>query len=247
MVPPGRGGGGMLADARALKHRLAELSEQRSQVVGVPQPAGRLIPVHVNPKKKQPIRRHKGGAWTDAMCDEFFTEEHFTECRIGIILEYLMVLDFDAMCKYTEAAARFHELRRAPSEQTSKGMHVYLWRTPAVEAAGITDSPLRDPSIADAKEARKRMSTDCKTRTANKTNGYYTGGLVVCAPTAGYTWVKGCSIFEVEPAEPSPSLIAWLVKYTKRKASFTGKSTTPRVAPRATAAPIQPSLPPIIR
>ena len=217
----------MLDEACALKRRLAELSEQRGAS------AGRLIPVHINPKKKQPIRRHKGGAWTDAMCDEFFTPAHFTPCRVGIILENLMVVDFDALCKYTEAAARFAEVGTAPAERTSKGMHVYLWRTAAVEAAGITDSPLRDPDVADAKAARKRMSTDCKTRTANMTNGCYTGGLVVCAPTAGYTWVKGRSIFEVAPADPSAELIAWLAKYTKRKASFTGKggAKVPRPVP----------------
>ena len=115
----------------------------------------RVIPVRV--EGKSPIVAHKGGVWTDDLCDAFFTDRQKSKYRAGMILYNFILLDFDGVeddkknliehgdVKYKAWCKQFPELEDAPTERTKKGMHVYLYRSPEVDAAGLSDTALQFP------------------------------------------------------------------------------------------------------
>ena len=197
---------------------------------------GRVIPVRTN--AKAPIVPHKGGVWTDELCDAFFTDKQRSEYRTGMILYNLILLDFDGVeddkkkllehgeVKYKAWCKQFPELEEAPTERTKKGMHVYLWRSAGVDAAGLSDTALQFPSTGE------RCCIDLKTRTSSVVKGHLTGGLVVCSPTKNYTWMVGRSIFDIMPPEPSEALIQHIATMMPAKARKLKTASKPgRVKP----------------
>lgn len=173
--------------------------------------------------KKQPMFPHRGGVWTRDASIRFFKSRQPDPFWIGILLRDECVYDFDSMEIYESACARFGELRSAPAETTSRGMHVFFLRSPAVDAANLTDNPLNDP------ETGRKLEIDFKTHTNSVVGEHVTRALVVVSPSAGRSWVHGRSIFD-KPMEP-PSLE--LVRWTSERARAKGKKR-----PRAPHDPI---------
>jgi len=221
----------MHGEVRAFIDRCKELAELKGCQCAL------VVPV--KPLSKSPIVHHKGGAWTAETSNAWFKAHDSKKYRVGLLLYNLIIVDFDAKedkdkrmlehgcVEYERWLKRFPEFEGAPTERTKKGIHVYFFRSQALEDAGITDGPLIDSAT------QKRCCIDIKTRTSSVHNGQYTGGLVVCAPTPGYEWLEGKSIFELEPPEPSQKLIRYI------KARTVAGKTPP--TPRARAPPRAPT------
>ena len=190
------------AAACELADRLHHLSEGRAAPVAL------FVPVA--PKNKQPIVKHAATSaetpWTDEESQKWLAEKKGRDFRVGVLLYGLFVIDFDVHGLYTDWAAEFPEMEAAPAERTRKGVHVYFQRCPAVEAAGLFDGPLTDPTT------NKKANIDRKTITATGT-----GGLLVCAPTPNYEWLPGRSLLEVAPPVMSAELLAKVVRYSQPK------------------------------
>ena len=191
----------MLHDALQLMQRLAVISKQRGACAGL------IIPVHATDKRPDGLR-HRGGRWTERKCVSYFKQPDCRVDRLGIILQNLFVIDCDSAASYKRITSLFPELLAAPAERTRKGVHIFLWRSEAVERAALTDGPLVDP-VTGAK-----CEIDRKTRTRNKEDGHYTGGLLVCSPSPNYAWLPERSLLDVDPPDPSDALVAWMVERT---------------------------------
>ena len=215
----------MLDDARELMQRLADISKQRGACAGL------IIPVHATEKRPDGLR-HRGGRWSELKCAAYFKQPDCKVDRLGIILQNLFVIDCDSEASHKRITALFPELLQVPAERTRKGVHLFLWRSEAVELACLTDGPLVDP-VTGAK-----CEIDRKTRTRNKEGGHYTGGLLVCSPSPNYAWLPGRSLLDLDPPDPSDALVAWLVERTpsgkKKKRRLEGVERVPaqeRTAP----------------
>ena len=216
----------------ALHKRLQDISVAKGAIAGV------IVPVAVDAKK--PIPRHRRNQWTDAHVRDFFRPSQPHAYRLGILLLNLFVLDFDKMAVYKEWSALFPELLEAPAERTKNGVHVYMWRSEAVEKAKLTDGPLIDPVTGEKK------FVDRKTRTRVFEGGAFTKSLIVCAPTPNYEWLGGRSLMDIDPPDPSPELLAAIVHNTPtvdrdaKKAPRVKKDQPPAAEPAAAGAPAAP-------
>lgn len=193
--------------ARALNARMRELSEKRGLI-------GTTLAIFIpgNPEKKQPCVKHVGGVWTmkesEAWLDTQGTRRPY---KLAMVLHGLCALDFDAHDIYDAWVAEFPELATAPACRTKRGVHVYFERCPAVEAAGLTDGPLHNPTVGG------KANIDLKTRTNSRhdQNGPYTGGFIVCAPTENYVWLEGQSLLEKDVCPMSALLLQKVTAYRK--------------------------------
>ena len=216
----------LLEDARALMRRLEVISKQRGAVAGL------VIPVHKTDKKPDGLR-HRGGRWSESTCAAYFEQPDCKVERLGIILQNLFVIDCDSAASHSRVTTLFPELLAAPAETTRKGVHIFLWRSEAIERAGLTDGPLVDPMTG------AKCEIDRKTRTRKKEDGHYTGGLLVCSPSPNYAWLPGRSLLELDPPDPSEELVAWLVARTpeSKKRKRVVKSVSAPVGSPADATP----------
>lgn len=152
---------------------------------------------------KMPAVKHSGGhTWTAREARQWKN----ADVDVGILLKSELVLDFDDRGGFLATKREFPELARAPTETTRRGVHVFFRRSAALDAAGFTDCPLRDPVT------RAKLNIDAKTVTGSEVGGRRTRGLLVVAPTRGREWLPGLSLLKVDPPEPSAALVTWLLK-----------------------------------
>lgn len=170
------------------------------------------VVVPVVPGTKRPAVKHNGRhTWTAANAYTWFRGNKAGD--VGILLQSELVLDFDDKDSFFATRRLFPELARAPTETTRRGVHVFFRRSSALDAAGFSDCPLKDPATGAS------LKIDAKTVTNSDVEGVKTRGLLVVAPTAGRQWLPGLSLMKVDPPEPSAALVAWLLERGKTKRS----------------------------
>lgn len=127
----------MHSDALELAERLRELGCSTGQFLGLVVPVPRGLKIAVSP-------RH---SWTEETALRSFREN--ADVDIGILVSGLFVLDFDTVGQCDEWAEEHPEIASAPAGRTGTGMHVFFMRCPHVDAAGLYNGPLVDPSTGD--------------------------------------------------------------------------------------------------
>lgn len=215
--------------ARLIQTRLQELGSRST-----------VTPIKAGTKRPQ--MPHKGGVWTAEVALRWFNSSDFSKAALGILLWDELVLDFDNLAVYDSVLETFPELERAPAEKSKRGIHIFLKRTEALSS--FTDCPLKDPATGE------KLQIDAKTVTSSHHDGIPTRGVIVIAPSPGRQWLEGRSLLEIDPLEPSPELVAWIIQRrgggdnraaaaSKRRATTTARADRP---PKATK-PSSPSEP----
>ena len=148
------------------------------------------VPMPLRAGTKQPLHRHKSGAWTWSRC-RAFVAAHPDHGHWSVLLRDLCALDFDDDALAQEWESRFPELQRAPLQLTQKGRHYLFRRSAYADAAGFFDGARQSPCGAAVD-----FKTVCSTGT---------GGVLVVAPSAGKCWAPGrgpweCGVEEIPPA-----------------------------------------------
>lgn len=106
---------------------------------------------------------------------ERWTRNRPDHASFAILLQTLCVIDVDSAAVAAELEHRFPVLATVPRERTPRGgMHYYFRRSELADSGGYYDS--RSPVMP---------SVDFKSRTSTGS-----GGIVLVAPTAGYTWIQ---------------------------------------------------------
>ncbi len=137
---------------------------------------------------KQPKYKHKGGVWSWASFTHHL-ERQTDAFELGILLQTLIVLDFDDAQEAQRWETRYPILHTCPLAKTKKGCHYYLSRTPLCD-----DLELYDKARCFT-EAGQILDVDLKTRCSTGS-----GGNIVVSPSTGKSWIRplySCAIPDV--------------------------------------------------
>jgi hypothetical protein len=137
---------------------------------------------------KQPKYKHKGGVWS---WDSFthHLQRQTDAFELGILLQSMIVLDFDDAQEAQRWEAQYAILHACPLAKTRKGFHYYLSRTPLCD-----DLELYDKARCFT-EGSQILDVDLKTRCSTGS-----GGNIVVSPSAGKSWIRplySCAIPDV--------------------------------------------------
>jgi len=185
-----------------------------------------FVPVHVD--RNRPIVKHVDGWRTSEVSERWLQGDRARRggyC-IGMLLYELFVLDFGEHELYAAWAAEHPEIGVAPAERTRKGVHVFFKRCAAVVEAGLTDGPLMHPDTG----AKANIDRKTITRTGS-------GGLLVCSPTPGYSWMTRRSLLELDVSPMTPGLLEKVIAYSAPNAAGSTPAPKPR-GPRPIKRPL---------
>lgn len=205
-----------------------------------------LLPIPGRPggNGKLPLVKHKpneGGKpkWSRAIARSSLSM--FDDNLFGLLLDEtsgLIVLDFDTVGTFDKFRADFvSEFDATVLCRTAKGYHVWFKRTPALDAMGITDSPLGYFELADGSKGAK-MPVDIKTFTSvcTRVKGddgvervYRTPAILAVPPSPGKVWVRSPFDNVVQPIPDS--VVKRLMD--ERKGSWERHRSTSVSKPRA--------------
>lgn len=202
------GGDGAAQRRRMVLAMQRSLRRQGCSTVFVPVIAG----------TKQPTRKHKGGAYTEADFRRAIDADD--GCDWGLLCEDLVVLDFDVLEDYGVFEQMFPEVQHVPMETTRRGAHVFFKRCARLDAAAVTD---RTNALIDA--SGRQWKTDLKTVTASFIKGVPTRGLVVVAPSAPREWVRPLTTTPLKPM--SDRLVTWVIACYRRAKAAAGGAKGP--------------------
>lgn len=129
-------------------------------------------------KTKAPAYSHKNGDWSwEKLGKALKTQKE--DFNVGILLRTILVLDFDDTEEVERWTSRYKFLGECPVQQTSKGQHFFMRRTPLCDELALYDKA-RCFSI-DGKLVDVDLKTLCKTGTS---------GVISVAPSDGKKWLK---------------------------------------------------------
>lgn len=154
------------------------------------------IPMPLIPNKKMPQYPHKNGIWTwnDVYKHDFYT--------FGILLQTIVVLDFDDEATAIEWEERFPIFKKVPMEYTKKGRHYFFKRNIECDAFALYDKVRfmgNDGPEVDFK-------TICSTGTS---------GVIAVAPSVNKQWERTFWDYELLPFDED--LMMYIVNNWDRK------------------------------
>jgi Bifunctional DNA primase/polymerase, N-terminal len=122
---------------------------------------------------KQPMFKHKDGAWSWAAFDEHLKNKG-KPGGLCVVLNGLCVVDVDDVTLADELESKFPVLKTAPRENTMRGAHYWFVRSSLADSMGYFDGAAQRLPHVDFKSV-------CATGT---------GGIVVVAPSKNKRWVR---------------------------------------------------------
>ena len=129
-------------------------------------------------KTKAPAYSHKNGDWSWERLGKALKVQK-EAYNVGILLRTILVLDFDDTEEVERWMSRYEFLSECPVQQTSKGLHFFMRRTPLCDELALYDKA-RCFSI-DGQVVDVDLKTLCKTGTS---------GVISVAPSDGKKWLK---------------------------------------------------------
>lgn len=200
-----------------------------------------LLPIPLSAKTKRPVRKHTPGIrsdgtftkprWDRAAAWQF--ADNWDSCRpdgspkydVGILLDkntvagrVPFVVDFDTEQLFKTFESEFPEqLKQAGLAKTSKGYHVWFWRSEYADERGIYDNyrlMVGEDHAGDIKTITKSRRTWTDT-VSGESGEHVTPGNIAVFPSANKTWIR---MPDPEAAqEVDDHIVDWVCKLAKAK------------------------------
>lgn len=141
---------------------------------------------------------------------------------VAVMVDDLVVIDFDTRGQFMDAmVAAYPVLQTCPAEDTSRGAHFYMMRTPFCDERGLFLSHLSDSTGA-------KLEVDVITRARSGTPS-----AVKIAPSVGKEWVARRSIYDIEIPPIPDDLVLHLLSFTAEgRRNLPSRTTTAAAVPR---------------